>query len=59
MIFINKIKVDEKIKTDENNLIYEQLNKIDEKSIRAIRENDTVRIESLEAEAVALRAKLQ
>jgi len=38
--------------------IYEQLDSIDLKSIRAIRTNDTARIAQLESQAVALRAKL-
>lgn len=38
--------------------IYEQLDAIDLKSIRAIRTNDTARIAALEADASALRAQL-
>jgi len=38
--------------------ILEQLERIDAKSIRALRENDQARITSLEAEAAALRLQL-
>lgn len=41
-----------------NRAIYEKLNEIDLKSIRALRTGDTARLESLEQEAVALRAQL-
>jgi len=41
-----------------NQTIYEQLDAIDFKSIRALRSNDTVRLASLEQEAIALRAQL-
>lgn len=41
-----------------NQPIYDQLDQIDFKSIRALRANDTDRLAELEAEAVALRAQL-
>lgn len=41
-----------------NQAIYDQLSVIDIKSIRALRENDSVRVASLESQAVALRAQL-
>lgn len=41
-----------------NKPIYDQLEIIDLKSIRAMRTNDTGRLATLEAEAVALRAQL-
>ncbi len=43
---------------EHNKIILEQLRVLDMKSIRAIRENDTNRIEELEAQAVTLRAIL-
>ena len=42
-----------------NQMIYNALNEIDRRSIRAIREGDATRIANLEAEAVLLRAQLQ
>lgn len=41
-----------------NKTIYDQLDDIDLKSIRALRTNNTVRLEELEQEAVILRNKL-
>jgi hypothetical protein len=41
-----------------NQLIYSQLDAIDAKSIRPLRENDTQRLADLTAQAVALRAQL-
>jgi hypothetical protein len=41
-----------------NKPIYDQLDALDLKSIRAIRSNDSIRIAELEAQAVALRAQL-
>jgi len=41
-----------------NQPIYDQLEAIDMKSIRALRTNDTVRLAALEQEAVALRSQL-
>lgn len=42
----------------ENSDIYRKLDEIDMKSIRALRTGDTSRLESLEQEAIALRAQL-
>lgn len=41
-----------------NQSIYDQLDAIDAKSIRALRTNDTVRLTALETQAAALRAQL-
>lgn len=41
-----------------NQVIYDQLDAIDLKSIRALRTNDTVILAALEAQAVTLRAQL-
>ena len=41
-----------------NKAIYDQLDIIDAKSIRALRTNDTVRLTALEAQAAALRGQL-
>jgi len=41
-----------------NKSIYDQLDVIDLKSIRALRTNDTVKLASLEAEAIGLRSQL-
>lgn len=43
----------------ENKAIYAQLRRLDLKSIRAIRENDTVRIAAIEAQAALLRSQLK
>lgn len=45
-------------KQQRKNEIYNLLDKIDLKSIRAIRENDTVRIQQYENEAIELREEL-
>jgi hypothetical protein len=42
-----------------NKITLDQLQEIDLKSIRALRANDTERLQELEAEAVVLRAQLQ
>ena len=44
---------------DREGEIYVLLAQLDLKSIRALRENDTVRIAALETQAVALRAELK
>lgn len=44
--------------SDLNAPILKQLDELDNKSIRALRSNDTVRLQELEAQAVALRAQL-
>lgn len=41
-----------------NQSIYDQLDIIDSKSIRALRTNDTLRLTELETQAAALRAQL-
>jgi hypothetical protein len=41
-----------------NNALYAQLDTIDIKSIRALREGDTTRVANLEAQAVILRGQL-
>jgi hypothetical protein len=41
-----------------NDAIYAQLDALDLKSIRALRTNDTARLENIEAEAVVLRSQL-
>jgi len=41
-----------------NNPIYQQLEELDKKSIRALRTNDTQRMAEIEAEATILRSKL-
>mgnify|MGYP003658275126 FL=1 len=45
-------------KQEINATIYDQLLKIDQKSIRGLREGDNVRILSLESQAATLRAQL-
>lgn len=52
-------KQEEKRKQEEANLIKEQLDALDLKSIRAIRSNDTEYIQKYEAEAKVLRDKLK
>lgn len=42
-----------------NNAIIAQLKEIDSKSIRALRTNDTERLNALEAQAASLRAQLR
>lgn len=48
----------QKENTINNETIYNELEKIDLKSIRALRTGDTNRLESLEQDAIALRAQL-
>ena len=51
---LDSLAVEEKKRA--NQLIYNALNEIDRKSIRAIREGNATQIENLEGEAVLLRA---
>jgi hypothetical protein len=42
----------------QNEIIYAQLNALDMKSIRALREGDSARVDQIEAQAASLRAAL-
>ena len=52
------IKSKEQIVSDNNTPIYKELDNIDRKSIRAMREGDDTRMNALEDEAMDLRRRL-
>lgn len=56
--FRSQIEIDQAAIDEHNAPIYAALDKLDLKSIRAIRENDAARITALEAEATLLRVDL-
>ena len=57
--FTNKgLRTKTEIVGDNNTPIYIELDRLDLKSIRAMREGDTVRMNSIEAEATELRKRL-
>lgn len=51
-------RTQEEIIEDHNTNILQQLEEIDKKSIRPLRDGDTVRVQALEDEAIALRSQL-